>query len=111
MTVKQSFQGNVDWQFCFRSFAYLFFLLFRVLVCILINVTNFTRNERIVYIFDGEKTMPIFEKKIKLVCKLKRSQRGDAEMWQREGTLKQMSFRLCLHYTGKLLCRHENHIG
>ena len=39
-----------------------FCLLFWVLVSILINVTNFFRNERFVYIFDGEKTMPVFRK-------------------------------------------------
>ena len=64
MTVKQSLQVlNVDWQFCFRGFAYcisgdfaafvrfnLFFLSFRVLVYILQNITNFLRNERFVYI-------------------------------------------------------------
>ena len=38
----------------------LFFLLFWLLVYILINITNFLRNERFFYIFDGEKTMPIF---------------------------------------------------
>ena len=47
----------------------LFCLLFWVLVYILINVTNFLQNEHFVYIFDGEKTMPIFGK-IKFVCKL-----------------------------------------
>ena len=76
MTVKQSLQVlNVDWQFCFRGFGYctsgdfaalirfnLFFLSFRVLVYILQNITNFLRNECFVYIFDGEKTMPTFEK-------------------------------------------------
>ena len=71
MTVKQSLQVlNVDWQFCslisgdfavFFRFD-LFFLSFRVLVYILLNVTNFLRNERSVYIFDGDKTMPIFAK-------------------------------------------------
>ena len=40
----------------------LFFLLFQVLVYILINVTNFLQNERFVYIFDSEKTKPIFGK-------------------------------------------------
>ena len=80
MTVKQSLQVlNVDWQFCFRGFAYcisgdfaafvrfnLFLVSFRVLVYILQNITNFLRNERFVYIFDGEKTMPIFKKKNKI---------------------------------------------
>ena len=40
----------------------LFFLLFCLLVYILINITNFLRDERFVYIFDGEKAMPIFGK-------------------------------------------------
>ena len=75
-TVKQSLPGNVDWQFCLRGFAHLGWLvlfvcfdlfcllLFWVLhvVYILINVTNFLRNEHYVYIFDGEKTMPVFWK-------------------------------------------------
>ena len=56
----------------------LFCLLFWVLVDILINVTNFLRNESFVYIFDGEKTMPIFGK-IKFVCKLIHLERDDAE--------------------------------
>ena len=56
----------------------LFCLLFWVLVDILINVTNFLRNESFVYIFDGEKTMPIFGK-IKFVCKLIHFERGYAE--------------------------------
>ena len=49
-----------------------------MLVDILINVTNFLRNESFVYIFDGEKTMPIFGK-IKFVCKLIHLERDDAE--------------------------------
>ena len=90
-TVKQSLQVlNADWQFCFHGFAYcisgdnccvhlfLFFLSFRVLVYILENVTNFLRNERFVYIFDGEKTMPIFGK-IKFVCKLMYFEHHNAE--------------------------------
>ena len=40
----------------------LFFLSFRVLVYILLIVTNFLRNESFVYIFDGEKSMLIFGK-------------------------------------------------
>ena len=56
----------------------LFCLLFWVLVDILIKVTNFLRNESFVYIFDGEKTMPIFGK-IKFVCKLIHFERDDAE--------------------------------
>ena len=40
----------------------LFFLLFWVLVYIVMNVTNFLRNECFIYIFDREKTMPIFRK-------------------------------------------------
>ena len=92
MTVKQSLQVlNADWKFCFRGFTYcishdfavfvrfdLFFLSFRVLVYILQNVTNFLRNERFVYIFDGEKTMPIFGK-IKFVCKLMHFEHDNAE--------------------------------
>ena len=92
MTVKQSLQVlNVDWKFCFRGFTYcishgfavfvrfdLFFLSFRVLVYILQNVTNFLRNERFVYIFDGQKTMPIFGK-IKFVCKLMHFEHDNAE--------------------------------
>ena len=39
----------------------LFCLLFWVLVYILVNVTNFLRNEG-VYIFNGEKTTPIVGK-------------------------------------------------
>ena len=83
-TVKQSFQVlNVDWKFCFRGFTYsisrdfavfvhfdLFFLSFQVLVYILQNVTNFLRNERFVYIFDGE---------IKFVCKLMHFEHNNAE--------------------------------
>ena len=38
------------------------------LLLLLINVTYFLRNERFVYIFDSEKTMPIFGK-IKFVSK------------------------------------------
>ena len=49
-----------------------------MLVDILINVTNFLRNESFVYIFDGEKTMLIFGK-IKFVCKLIHLERDDAE--------------------------------
>ena len=45
-----------------------FCLLFWVLVDILINVTNFLLNESFVYIFDGEKTMPIFEKTKFVIC-------------------------------------------
>ena len=56
----------------------LFCLLFWVLVDILINVTSFPLNESFVYIFDGEKTMPIFGK-IKFVCKLIHFERDDAE--------------------------------
>ena len=56
----------------------LFFLSFRVLVYILQNVTNFLRNERFVYIFDSEKTMPIFGK-IKFVCKLMHFEHGNVE--------------------------------
>ena len=52
----------------------LFFLLCQVLVYILINVTNFLRNEHFVYIFDGEKTMPIFGKN-----KVMHFERDDAE--------------------------------
>ena len=58
----------------FRSFL----SVVLVLVDILINVTNFLRNESFVYIFDGEKTMPIFGK-IKFVCKLIHLERDDAE--------------------------------
>ena len=58
-----------------------------VLVYILINVTNFLRNERFVYIFDSEKTLPILGKN--KVCILSATIR---RMWQREGTLKQLSF-------------------
>ena len=91
-TVKQSLQLlNVDWKFCFRIFTYcisrdfavfvhfnLFFLSFQVLVYILQNVTNFLRNERFVYIFDGKKTMPVFGK-IKFVCKLMHFEHNNAE--------------------------------
>ena len=87
--VKQSLQVlNVDWQFCFRGFIYCIshdFALFRsflsvvrVLVYILQNVTNFLRNERFVYIFDSEKTMPIFGK-IKFVCKLMHFEHDNVE--------------------------------
>ena len=91
-TVKQSLQVlNVDWKFCFHGFTYcisrdfavfvhfdLFFQSFQVLVYILQNVTNFLRNEHFVYIFDGEKTMPIF-RKIKFVCKLMHFEHNNAE--------------------------------
>ena len=77
-TVKQSLQVlNVDWQFCFRGFTYCISHDF-ALVYILQNVTNFLRNERFVYIFDGEKTMPIFGK-IKFVCKLMHFEHDNAE--------------------------------
>ena len=85
MTVKQSLQVlNVDWQFCFHGFTYCIshdfavFVRFNLFVYILQNVTNFLRNERFVYIFDGEKTMPIFGK-IKFVCKLMHFEHDNAE--------------------------------
>ena len=55
----------------------LFCLLSWVLVYILIKVTSFLRNERFVYIFNGEKTMPVFGK-TKFVCTLMHFERDDA---------------------------------
>ena len=75
----------------------LFFLLFQVLVCILINVTNFLRNEHFVYIFDGEKLCTYLEKR-KFVCKLMHSGHDDVENVATKGTFKQMSFT-CIKVT------------
>ena len=54
-----------------------FLLLFRVLVYILINVTNFLRNKRFVYIFHGQKLC--YLEKIEFVRKLMHFERDDAE--------------------------------
>lgn len=54
-----------------------FLLLFRVLVYILIKVTNFLRNKRFVYIFHGQKLC--YLEKIEFVRKLMHFERDDAE--------------------------------
>ena len=77
----------------------LFFLLFRVLVYILINVINFLQNEHFVYIFESEKNYAhIWKSKVCMQIN------AFLAWWlgESEGTLKQMSFT-CIKVTKRFV--------